>query len=121
MSKARTVIGIVGGALLVLSSGAHTFLGWKAMSEQLASTNAPADLVHGLMVGWEYGGVAMLVLGLIALSIFRKRLRGETVSTFPIVVIGVAYLAFAVWAAFTMRDPGYLVFGVTGVLLLIGA
>ena len=53
--KIKTIFGLIGCLLLVLSSGAHSILGWKAMSEQLAQTNAPADLVLGLEIDWKFG------------------------------------------------------------------
>lgn len=56
MNKTRSVLGLIGGAILILSSGAHSILGWRAMSGELAKTNAPAELVTGLKVGWMVGG-----------------------------------------------------------------
>ncbi len=52
--------------MLLASSVAHTYLGWKSIAEQLAKTNVPSALVAGLHIGWAFGGAAMAVLGFIA-------------------------------------------------------
>ena len=120
--KIKGIVGLIGGAILLLSAGAHSMLGWKAMSERLAQSNAPADLVQGLQVGWIYGGFVMVVLGVLCINTFAKRLRGEKASTFAPVVISVGYLAFAAWAAVaTGADPFFMIFVVPAVLLAIAS
>lgn len=120
--KTKSILGLIAGAILVLSAFAHSVLGWKAMSEQLAQTNAPPDLVQGLQVGWIYGGPVMLVFGIIAIRTFLKRFRGERESTFAPVLIGIAYLVFAAWAAVTTGgDPFFMIFVVPAMLLLIAS
>jgi hypothetical protein len=118
MSKVRNALGLAGGAILVLSSGAHSILGWQALGTELARTNTPADLVTGLEIGWKWGGAAMLVFGVLVLATFLKRWRGEAASTFAPALIAVAYLAFGSWALFESHfDPFFFVFIVPGVLL----
>ncbi len=122
MQKARAVLGIVAGALMILSAGAHAILGWKAMSERLASTNAPADLVLGLRVGWIWGGPPMLVFGIIALTTCRARFRGRPAPMLVPSLIALLYLGFAAWAAVvTGGDPFFLLFLVPGLLLAIAS
>ena len=120
--KMKSILGLVAGAFLILSAGAHSILGWKAMSEQLAQTNAPPDLVQGLQVGWIYGGVVMLVFGALCISTFLKRFRGQPVSTFAPALIAVSYIAFSAWAAIiTGGDPFFMIFIVPAVLLAIAS
>ena len=64
------------------------------MSEELAKTNAPPDLVQGLHIGWVFGGPVMLVFGILCISTFWKRFRRQPVSTFAPALISIAYLAF---------------------------
>jgi uncharacterized membrane protein len=120
--KTKSVLGLIAGAILFLSAFAHAILGWKAMSEQLAQTNAPPDLVRGLQVGWVFGGVVMLVLGTLCISTFLKRFRGQPVSTFATALISIAYLAFGAWAMVTTGgDPFFMIFIVPAVLLAIAS
>jgi len=119
--RIRSIIGLVGCLLLFLSAGAHSILGWKAMSEQLAQTNAPADLVLGLEIDWKFGGPVMITFAIICASVFLKRIRGERVSTFAPGVIAVMYTLFGVWALATSGDPFFMVFIVPGVLIGIGS
>jgi hypothetical protein len=92
------------------------------MSEQLAKTNAPPDLVQGLHIGWVFGGVIMLVLGTLCISIFLKRFRGQPASTFAPALISIAYFAFGAWAMVTTGgDPFFLIFIVPAVLLAIAS
>ena len=122
MSKPRSVLGLIAGAILVLSSGAHTFLGWQALGAELARTNTPPDLVTGLEIGWKWGGVAMLAFGVVVIATFLKRYRGEAVSTFTPAIVSVAYVAFGAWAlVYSNYDPFFFVFIVPGVLLALAA
>lgn len=120
--KTKAVLGIIAGVILILSAGAHSILGWKAMNDQLAQTNAPAELVQGLQVGWIFGGVVMLVFGTLCINTFLKRFRGEAISTFAPVLIAIAYLGFAAWAAvLTGGDPFFMIFVIPAVLLAIAS
>jgi hypothetical protein len=122
MNKTRSVLGLIGGAILILSSGAHSILGWKAMGEQLATTNAPVELVTGLKFGWMFGAPVMLVLGILAVVTFLKRYRGEPASTLAPALTAAAYLGFAAWAAVeTNFDPFFFMFLIPGVLLALAS
>ena len=122
MNKTRSVLGLIGGGILILSSGAHSILGWQAMREQLARTNAPAELVTGLKIGWMFGGPVMLVLGTLAVVTFLKRYRVEPASTLAPALTAAAYLGFAAWAAIeTNFDPFFFMFLVPGILLALAS
>jgi hypothetical protein len=120
--KIKSVLGLVAGAFLILSAGAHSIIGWKAQSEQLAQTNAPPDLVQGLRMGWLFGGPVMLVLGILCIATFLRRFRGEAAPLLAPVLISIAYIAFAAFAAIsTGGDPFFLLFLVPGVLLALAS
>jgi len=119
MAKWRAVLGLIAGAIFLLSSAAHSILGWKGLRGELAAAHVPPDLVFGLKVGWQFGGVAMLAFGVIIVDLFMRRLRGQKVSTFPALVVGVAYLAYGSWALWAGDfNPFFLVFVVPAVLLM---
>ena len=122
MSRFAPILGLVGGGMLLLSFVVHTVLGTRAMGEALAATNAPADLVQGLIAGWVFGGVAMLVFGVLVVRLFLVRRRDPGVSAAPALLIGAAYVAFGGWAL-TMShfDPFFTVFLVPGLLLVVAA
>ena len=122
MHKTRPILGLVAGAMLILSAAAHSLLGGSAMKEQLAPFRLPEDLLRGVLVGWHFGGVAMLAFGMISVVLFGKRLTGEEVPSFPAWVIGSCYLAFGL-AAFALSGfkPFYAVFIVPALLLLVAA
>jgi uncharacterized membrane protein YhaH (DUF805 family) len=121
MTKLRNILGLIAAAILVLSSGAHSVLGWPNLNAQLEATHAPADLILGLKIGWLFGGLAMLVFGIIIAAIFMARLRGEGASTFPALVIGIAYIGVGAWALAVTKNPFFTIFIVPGVLLLFAA
>ena len=54
MKRARLVLGVVAGLMLLASSAAHSILGWKSLAEQLANTNVSSDLLTGLRIGWTF-------------------------------------------------------------------
>ncbi len=120
MAKARAALGLVAGGMLLLSSGAHTLLGWPSQAGELAKTTTPAELATGLEIGWKWGGVAMLAFGIMVVATFMKRLRGERVWMLPAALIAVSYLAFGAWALYRSNfDPFFFVFVVPGALLAI--
>ena len=122
MARARAVLGLIAGAILILSSAGHSILGWKELSGSLTAAHVPTELVLGLQVGWQFGGVAMLALGVILLALFARRWRGEPVSLLPAATVAVAYLGFGAWALLASNfDPFFLVFIVPGVLLALAS
>ena len=122
MSRSRAFLGIFSGAILVGSAAAHSLLGWPAMREQLVRAGAPRDLVVGLSIGWNFGGMAMLLFGMLALWLFGAALRGQLVWARPLALIGIIYAAFGIWAlSVGDRNPFFLIFIVPGVLMAIAA
>lgn len=117
MKQFQNLLGLLAGAVLILSSAAHSLLGWKQMQKGLAAANAPANLVQGLEAGWLFGGVAILTFGCIALAVFANAFRGRPVSLLPTAIIALAYLAFGVWALVTTGDPFFYIFIVPGAML----
>ncbi|MGH7514296.1 MAG: hypothetical protein ACREOQ_15385 [Gemmatimonadales bacterium] len=122
MSRWRTVVGLMAGFLILLSSAAHSLVGWKVQRAGLEAARAPADLILGLGFGWQFAGVAMLTFGVIVLLTFVQVLRRQPVSLRPVVAIGVAYTVYGVWSLTASGlDPFFLVFLVPGLLLLLAA
>lgn len=120
--KTRSVLGIIGAVVLIVSSAMHSLMGWPAIVQQLRAANAPPDLITGLQIGWHFGGVAMLVFGVITLLTFVHRLKGDMVRATSAMIIGAAYTAFGVWALVASAfNPFFLIFIVPGVLLLAAA
>jgi hypothetical protein len=122
MKRGKAILGIVVGILLLLSGGAHSFLGWAGLRDELAAAHVPPELAFGVKVGWLFGGVCMFAFAAIVLALFVSRLQGGTASVFPVVVIGLAYALFGAWAL-VASDFGFffLVFLVPGILLLAAA
>ncbi len=118
MNRIRNYVGMLASVLIALSSGAHSFLGWPAIETRLNATTIPPDLLIGLNITWQFGGLAMLTFGLIGMTLFLKRLRGEPVTLLPAAIISVAYVAVGIWAFVTANfEPIYLTFIVPGCLL----
>lgn len=119
MAKISRVLGAVAGAFLVISSIAHSVLGWKQVRANLIAANVPPDLQLGLQAGWQFAGVAMLVFGVIASVVFLRGLQNEPAARLAVTMTGIGYVGFGVWALLISRfDPFFLTFVVPGVLLL---
>jgi hypothetical protein len=119
MSRPRVALGIFVGALIVASSAAHSLLGWREFGARLAATQAPADLIIGLKIGWHFAGVAMFTFGTVVIWTFENYLRGRPVSLRPAQIIGLVYLAFGLWALAVSRfDPFFFIFIVPGLTLV---
>jgi hypothetical protein len=120
--RLRVVLGFVAGAMFVASSAAHSLVGWKGLTAELAKTSAPADLVRGLGIGWHFAGVAMLAFGCIVLLVFNDLAKGRAVSLRPAVLIALAYLAFGTYALAITKEPFFgFTFLAPGLLLLIAS
>ena len=119
MNRLRIVLGFVAGAVLIASSGAHAFLGWPAVRLLLYRAQVPNDLLGGILVVWQFGGVAMLTFGCIVLWLFTNLINGRQVSLLPAMLIGLAYVAFGAWAlAMGGMSPFFLLFIIPGLLLV---
>jgi hypothetical protein len=91
MSRPRIALGIFVDAIIVASSAAHSLLGWREFGARLVATQAPADLITGLKIGWHR----------------------------PAQIIGLVYLAFGLWALAVSRfDPFFFIFIVPGLTLV---
>jgi hypothetical protein len=122
MSRLSRALAMVAAAILVLSSGAHSLLGWPTLRARLAVANVPADLVEGLGMGWHFAGMAMLVLGLLVFWLLAAERRGAVDVVLPLQIIGGAYELFALGCFLLLGwDPFLLTFFVPGTLLSIAA
>jgi hypothetical protein len=122
MSRLPRALAIVAAVILVLSSGAHSILGWPSLRARMAAANVPAELVGGLAMGWHFAGLAMLVLGVLVLWLLAQSRRSAVNVALPLQVIGGAYELFTIGCfAFLGWDPFLLTFFVPGTLLSIAA
>jgi hypothetical protein len=122
MNHARTILGLIAGALMAVSSAAHSLLGWKALSGALTAAQAPADLIQALELGWHFGGIAMLAFGCIVVAVFWRRRKGVPVSLMPAIVIGTTYVVFGLGAFVASGyDPFFMIFVVPGLFVLIAS
>lgn len=122
MDRLRSILGILAGIVMIASAGAHSLLGWQQLGSALRATQADADLITTVGIGWRFGGAAMLAFGIIVIAFFWKQLQGVPAPLMPAVVIGVTYLAFGAGAFVASRfDPFFMVFIIPGLLVLLAA
>jgi len=121
----RAYIVIAAGLIMVLSSAAHAFLGWPALTMELAKSGVAEDLSGALSLGWYFGSVSMLAFGIITVSFGLRFKRGDRSGAAAIAVIAAGYSLFGA-LAIVMRgfNPHFLLFIATGLLAglpLLGA
>lgn len=122
MERIRSVVGLVMGVLLVASACAHSLLGWPELQAELAEARVPAELAGALMVGWQFGGAAMLTFGIVVLATFWARLRKRQASLLVGMYVGLLYVSFGVWAlVVTGMNPFFLVFIIPGCGLVLAS
>ena len=118
----RVLLGQIVGVFLMLSSAAHSLLGWRQLQMQLNAAGVAPDLQTGLRIGWQFGGAAMLAFGFIVLTVFTARRRGTKAPLWAPQVISVLYVAFGGWALSVSRgDLFFLIFVIPGLLLAIAS
>jgi uncharacterized membrane protein len=116
------VLGLLAAGWLILSSLAHSILGWKQLQSALGAAKVPADLTLALKFIWQFAGVAMLAFGILALMVFVKARRDPAIPGSSVIVIGAAYTAFGAWAMIASKlDLFFLIFLVPGILLILAS
>ena len=121
MQRSRDALGLLAGLMLIVSSGAHSILGWRSLRDELAAAHVPADLMLGLQIGWQFGGAAMLMLGVVFV-IFRQRLRGTNTPLLLAQAVAVTYLVFGAWAlGASGGNLFFLVFLIPGAFLAMAS
>jgi hypothetical protein len=122
MQRSRDALGLLAGLMLIVSSGAHSILGWRGLHGELAAAHVPADLVLGLQIGWQFGGAAMLMLGVVLFVMFRQRLRGTNTPLLLAKAVAVTYLGFGAWAlGASGGELFFLVFLIPGAFLAMAS
>jgi quercetin dioxygenase-like cupin family protein len=121
MDRLRIVLGFIVSAIMIASSLAHSILGWKSLSAQLARAQAPPGLIAGLALGWHLGGAAMFTFGCIVLFLFARFAKDRSTSLSPALIIALLYVAFGAWAIATSHKPFFLIFVIPGLLLVLAS
>jgi hypothetical protein len=98
------------GLLMLLSSLAHSFLGWKQLGAQLRATGPDEDLYRSLAMGWHLGGVAMAAFGVIVLLAWMRARRGDASGLGAIGVIALAYVGFGAAAFVALSFNPFFLF-----------
>ena len=118
MSRTRRVVGIVVGVFLLLSAVAHSLLGGQALRAELTAAQVPPDLLRGALIGWYFGGAAMLAFGILVLLAFIRQADSPAIALVPARIVAATYLLFGIAAlAWSGLDPFFLVFVIPGLLL----
>ena len=120
-TRARLILGLIGSLLVLLSSIPHTVLGWPPQRQVLLQSHVPEYTIRGLSIGWYFGGLAMVVFGLIAVVSFVQVMRGHPPHMRATTMIGFGYTGFGLWVWFVTGEPFALVFIVPGLLVLTGS
>ncbi|MCG2586304.1 hypothetical protein [Massilia sp. TS11] len=121
MPRFQSVCGYAAALILLLSSVAHSLAGWPAMREQLLRSGAQPELIQGLHMAWQFGGMVMLVLALVVFLVLRAQASGRGAPAQILPIIGAGYAAFGL-AEFALTQAGFtFVFTVPGLLLLAAA
>jgi ribosomal protein S18 acetylase RimI-like enzyme len=109
------------GVVIALQSLPHAFVGWPAFEPALLGAGVDPALVGGLSVGWYFGSVAMLVLGVVVLLAFRALRSGASLAWQVACAVGVGYLAFGLGAFLYRSNPHFLGFIAPGAALAAAA
>jgi hypothetical protein len=93
--------------------------GVAGIRAELARSAATPDLVAGVQMAWYFGGMAMLVFGVIVVALFRAAQQGRGVPVAVVAAIGCGYLAFgAIEFIITGYQPFTVIFMLPAALLL---
>lgn len=115
MTRFRRALGYLAAVVLLLSSAAHSILGWKDLHQRIVAAHLPPDLITAFKIGWLFGGAAIFTFAIVTFVVLRRNR-----DVVPLLIIGVIYAAFGVYAlAESNFDPFFSIFIVPGVLLVV--
>ena len=118
MRRAAPWLLLLAGILLVLSAGAHAFLGWPMVRSELQEFRAADGLLQDVGIGWLYGSAAMLTFAALVLTVWWWTRTGRVVAASVSALISLLYLGFGTWALVESAfDLNFLAFLVLGLLL----
>ena len=105
--------------LLLLSSGAHGFFGWKMLSGALQSIAAPYDVIRTVAIGWFLGSAAMLTFALVTLVAWSRARRRDGSGLLVTGIVAAVYFLFGLGAfLYAGFNPHFLLlFMIPGALL----
>lgn len=107
----------LGGTLSVILAILHAFAGWPSISGELVSAGVDPGLVAGIAVGWYFGSVAMVALGMVVLAVAGS--VATNLWAFRVtLVVGLSYAVFGLGALlYRSPKPQFLAFAVMGALI----
>lgn len=122
MRRAAPWLLLLTGILLILSAGAHAFLGWPMVRSALQESRVDEGVIQAMGIGWLYGGAAMITFGILVLTLWRWTMTGRVTASTVAAQISLLYLGFGAWALVESAfDPQFIVFIVPGCLLGIAS
>lgn len=114
------IAAVVSGILMIFGGVAHAVAGWPTMAAALSEQGIDPDLTAALAVGWSFGSVAMLAMGVTVLLSLRAMRRGVSEAFGMALTAGLAYVVFGLGAfAYRFPNPHFLFFVVVGVVLCL--
>ena len=120
--KIKSILGLIAGAFLILSAVRAFDPRLEGDERSARADQCAAGTRQGLRMGWVFGGPVMLVFGILCISTFLKRFRGDAARPSRRRLIAIAYIGFGAWAAImTGGDPFIFLFLVPGTLLAIAS
>jgi hypothetical protein len=99
----------------------HALLGWPPIVAQLRSASVDPDLIAGISVGWHFGSIAMVALGVVVIA-SAAGVASHASAFRSALTVGASYICFGLGAAvFRSPKPQFLGFIVIGVLIASAA
>ena len=121
VERVRSRAGLLAGLFIVLCSFLHT-LGWRNLDRRLDAAKVPDAVQFDVAMIWHFGGAAILVFGLMVVTLFALRIRGRSVTMAPVVVVAAFYVAFGSYAMSVKgASPFLFAFLAPGLVLLLAA
>jgi hypothetical protein len=117
MNSFRSIAGLFAAGLIIISSIVHSLVGWDNAQTALQEFKVSEDALQTVEIGWQFGAIAMFLLGCISLVTFVEAGRERPVSMIPTLLIGIVYVLFGFWALFASGNYLFFIYIVPGLLL----
>jgi len=120
--KPRSVVLLIAGALLVMSSLAHACRSWPPLRAALVQAQVDAGSLRAVAVAWFFSSAAILTFAAIVIATAWAIWRGRATSPLPVLLVAAAYLLFGIATLFYEgQSRHFLFFVVLAGLMAAGA
>lgn len=118
MKKLFSLLLLIAAIVIALGGFGHSLSGVAPVQQALTTAAVDPHVSLLILAVWHFAGMAMVMLGLIALWQWREVRGGRQPKSFPLYLIALSYLVYGVAAMLFTGSAFFSIFTILGVAVL---